>query len=449
MRRRCFVVFSVLLASCGAVDPRPEQDEARGLIQDATGEAQVYDPEKGVLTDAEVEVILVDGLGIGEATGLALLNNRRLQAGFARLGVGKAELVQAGLLRNPSLSLGFLLSSGGGSPRLTLDLAQSVVELWEIPRREALARAELAQDVLELSRSAAELVVDVRVAYLEAVAARELVSTTRDGQALAQRWLEAILARVALGVATEADAALARTESAQTELVALQAVLAEAGAKRDLAALLSLERDLAPVELSDQVPAPDDPLGERETLVERALATRLDLRVSEQAVESARARLELEQRRLLPALELTLSAERPELGNKPGLLIGPGASLELPVFDMNRARTSAAIHELEARTKEHAALLAEVAQAVRSAADRDAAAARAARHVERVLLPQAEHGHDLAQRARELGSVTVLAALESQRAVLAARERLVRSRLDAALARVELERALGAPIARG
>ena len=446
MRRRFSLLFLVLPVGCGTVDPRPEQEEVRRFIRDSTGEADVFDPQHDSVTEAEIEDVLADGLLLAEATRLALLNNRRLQAGFSRLGVGKAELVQAGLLRNPSLSLGFLLPSGGGGSKLTFELAQSVVELWELPRREALARAELAQDVLELSRFAAELVVDVRVTYLQAVAARELIATARAGQELAQRSLESILALVAGGVATEADAALARTAAAQTELVFLQTVLAEAGAKRALAALLSLERDLAPVELSDPLPEPDDALGEREMLVERARTARLDLRVSEQAQEAARARLELEQSRFLPGLDLTLSAERPELGNEPDLLIGPGASVVLPVFDTNRARESAARYELEARGKEHDALLAEVVQAVRTAADRDAAAARTARHVERELLPHAEHSHDLAQRSLALGSVTVLATLEGQRAVLAARESLVRSRLEAALAQVELERALGAPL---
>ena len=448
MRRRFFVLFLALPAGCGTVDPRPEQDEARRFIRDSTGEAEVFDPQHEVVTEAEIENGLADGLLLAEATRLALLNNRRLQAGFARLGVGKAELVQSGLLRNPSLSFGFLLPSGGGGSKLTLDLAQSVAELWQLPRREALARAELAQDVLELSRFAAELVVDVRVAYLQAVAARELIATAREGRELAQRSLESILALVAGGVATEADASLARTAAAQAELASLQAVLAAAGAKRELAALLSLERDLALVELLDPLPEPDDAADERETLVERARAARLDLRVSQQALESARARLALEQRRFLPALDLTLSAERPELGNEPDLLIGPGASVVLPVFDTNRARVRAASYELEARSKEHDALLAEVGQAVRAAADRDAAAARAARHVQHQLLPQAERGHDLAQRAMALGSVTVLATLEGQRAVLAARESLVRSRLEAALAHVELERALGAPLRR-
>ncbi len=442
-----------VLASCGAVDPRPEQAEARRTILATTGVSEVYDPERGVLTEAELEAFLEGGLGLDEALRLALLNNRRLQAGFARLGVGKAELVQAGLLTNPSLGLAFLLPSGGGSPQWTLDLAQSVVELWQLPRREAVARAELARDVVELSRFAGTLVADVRVAYVEAVAARELARVAVDGRDLARAGLEAARLRAEAGVASATEVAQVRSAAAVAEHDTLRAQLAESGMTGALAALLSLACDPGVLTLTEPIPEPDGALdhalGDSEALVERSRLTRLDLRASEQALEAARAQLGLEHAQRLPALDVTLSAERPELGNEPDLLLGPGVSVELPVFDSNRAQSAAARYELEARTKEHEALLAESAQAVRAAADRARAAAAAARHVERESLPAAEQGYAIAREAYELASVTTLAVLESQRALLAAREALVRGRLEVALTRIELERALGAPLVAG
>jgi cobalt-zinc-cadmium efflux system outer membrane protein len=49
--------------------------------------------------------VLAGGLELDEALRLAPLNNRHLQAEFAALGVARADLVQAGLLRNPSASV--------------------------------------------------------------------------------------------------------------------------------------------------------------------------------------------------------------------------------------------------------------------------------------------------------------------------------------------------------
>ena len=54
---------------------------------------------------AEVDQLLKQPLGADEAVQLALLNNRGLQASFAELGISEADLVQAGRLPNPRLSL--------------------------------------------------------------------------------------------------------------------------------------------------------------------------------------------------------------------------------------------------------------------------------------------------------------------------------------------------------
>ena len=49
----------------------------------------------------EVRALLHDTLTADGAIQVALLNNRNLQALYAELGVAQADLVQAGLLKNP------------------------------------------------------------------------------------------------------------------------------------------------------------------------------------------------------------------------------------------------------------------------------------------------------------------------------------------------------------
>ena len=51
--------------------------------------------------DQEVRALLHDTLTVDGAIQVALLNNRNLQALYAELGVAQADLVQAGLLKNP------------------------------------------------------------------------------------------------------------------------------------------------------------------------------------------------------------------------------------------------------------------------------------------------------------------------------------------------------------
>ena len=152
------VGFVLSVAWCATVDPTPDYELAKQEIRATTGEEVVHGPDEPVLSGEEIGTMLADGLGLDEATRLALLNNRRIQAGFLALGVARADYVQAGLLENPSLSLAFLFPDGGGRVRWTADLVGSVTEIWQIPSRQACAQAGIDQRILELSRFAGELV---------------------------------------------------------------------------------------------------------------------------------------------------------------------------------------------------------------------------------------------------------------------------------------------------
>jgi cobalt-zinc-cadmium efflux system outer membrane protein len=444
--RRTGALALLLAAGCEGVDPRPDYDAARAEVRATTGAGELHDPDAPILSDAELAAALADGLGLAEATRLALLNNRRLQAGFLAIGVARADYVQAGLLANPSLSLAFLFPSAGGRVRWTADVLGSVADIWQLPSRRALAQAGVELRILELSRFAGELVADTRVAYLESVAAREGRSIAATNLELARRSLDGVRVQMEAGVATRTDEGLAESLYLRAELAVRTAERAEVVTARRLAALLSLRDDVLPVALTDPLSAPSAPEVEREALVATSLTVRPDLRASERAVATAEERVALERKRRFPDVALGASAERPEAGSSSDLLVGPAATVELPLADRNHAQVARAELELAQRRKEHEALLAESGQAVRAAFDRAEVAARAATFARAELVPQAERNAALAARAYELGDTTVLTLLQAQQAALEARRTEIDARLEAALARIELERAAGAPL---
>jgi cobalt-zinc-cadmium efflux system outer membrane protein len=435
------------LAGCATVDPRPDYERARDEIRSSTGEVDIFDPEGPALPAEEIQAMLSDGLGLEEATRLALLDNRRLQAGFMALGVARSEYVQAGLLKNPSLSLAFLFPDAGGRARWTADLAGSVSEIWEIPLRKDVAQARLDQRILELSRFAGELVAATKEAYFEGVAAREARSIARANADLARRSLAAVRRQVEEGTATKSDESLAESFASSAELSVHRAEREEISAKRRLAALLSFEEDLLDVALTDSLPGPSWPGLEREALVQRSVHARPDLRAAARAVAAAEEQVALERRRVVPGLAACLSAERPEGGSSADFLLGPGATVEIPLFDQNQAQLSRAEFRLAELTKEHAALMSEITQEMRAAADSASIAARAAAFAQEELIPQAERSAALAQRAYELGDTIVLSFLQSQRTLLEARRIGIDALLEAARANIALERAIGVPLA--
>lgn len=437
-------LLTLAFAGCASVDPRPDYARAQQAIRATTGVTEVHDPDAPVLTGAEIGALLADGLGLDEAAQLALLNNRRLQAGFLGLGVARAEFVQAGLLQNPSLSLAFLFPDTGGRAQWTADLLGNVAEIWQLPARQALAQAGLEQRVLELSRFAGELVAATRAAYFESVTARAARAISGTNLELARRSQEAVRRQIEAGVASRADESLAVSLALAAELSHQRVEREDVSATRRLAGLLSLEDDLLSVTLTDELPEPSALGLEREALVAESLAVRPDLRASERAVAAAEERVALERKRRFPEVSAGLSAERPEGGGSTDLLLGPAAALELPLFDQNQAQVSRAEFELAQRRKEHEALVAEASQEVRAALDRAEVAARAAAFARDELVPQAERSAALAEKAYELGDTTVLALLQARRTVLEARATGLEALLESALARTELERATGA-----
>src|SRR4051812_29027480 len=61
-----------------------------------------------------VETLLRATLTADRAVQIALLNNRNLQATFEEIGVAKADLLEAGLLKNPSFDASVRFPDGGG-----------------------------------------------------------------------------------------------------------------------------------------------------------------------------------------------------------------------------------------------------------------------------------------------------------------------------------------------
>ena len=97
------VSLAGLLVGCSSVDPAAAFPDVQALAQERVGARLHW--IRGTPEDAEVDrkvrELLSTPLSVEAAVQIALLNNRMLQATYEELGVAQAELVQAGLLKNP------------------------------------------------------------------------------------------------------------------------------------------------------------------------------------------------------------------------------------------------------------------------------------------------------------------------------------------------------------
>ena len=131
-------VLLVGLTGCASVNLNAGFSEVGAAIEERAATTIVWN--RGTELDSEAAETLRALLGkrftAGEAVQIAMLNNRDLQAIYSDLGVAQADLVQAGLFRNPILDAAVLFPLSGVRP----DLQLSVVISFSSPRKSLPAR---------------------------------------------------------------------------------------------------------------------------------------------------------------------------------------------------------------------------------------------------------------------------------------------------------------------
>jgi cobalt-zinc-cadmium efflux system outer membrane protein len=473
------VVGIAATAGCATVNPRLDYERVGQLVAETTGQESLYQPGDNEWIAERLDDLLRDGITVDEAVQVCLLNNPTLQAAFMDIGMARADVVQSGLLSNPSLGIALQFPSGGGLANLESGLAQNIADLWQIPIRKRAAERSLDQAILAVARQAADLAADTKVAYYEAVGADERLRISRENLVVASNLLELALTRQQAGAANELDVNLSRGLALDAELEVEAARLAAAEGRRNLATLLGVTTDAGELALLDPLPEipPAAPAAHR--LLEVARAQRLDIRSARQAVYAAEARLREEYRSVFPTIELGVALERGERRRSDGgrdlfadtarasiangrltapaieprsqrrkhtdFIIGPSLDVELPIFDQNQAQIAKAQYAYEQASRMLEALDRAVAQEVRSAIDRTVTASKLVRMVRNRSIPLAQSNLDLSREAYRAGRASFLSVLEAQRFFLETRSKYVGAAQTAATAIPELERTIGLP----
>src|SRR5512139_2987987 len=125
-------------------------------VQDGTGHP-IRPPGERPDAAPPPGVVLGDGVTEDEAVSCSLWNNAQLAADLAGLGIAKANLIEAGQFRNPTLQMLFPV----GPKPFELTLAIPIEQFWQRPRRVKAAQAQwdqvaasLVQNGLDTARAA-------------------------------------------------------------------------------------------------------------------------------------------------------------------------------------------------------------------------------------------------------------------------------------------------------
>src|SRR6185436_7499592 len=183
---------------------------------------------------------------------IALWNNPAFQVEMTALGLARADLVEAGQLRNPSLTLIFPFST-----RILEAVANWPFEaLWQRPKRVAAAKLELERVGETLVSRALDLVRDVRLTYAEYAAARTRAAIA-EGIVQERREIAVIVnARLRAGDISELETSASVVDARMAEEQAARFTREAELAQERLRGLLGFDNDSPALKLI----APPPPL---------------------------------------------------------------------------------------------------------------------------------------------------------------------------------------------
>ena len=435
------LAFALALAGCASLSPQPPADEVSSLLE-SRGAVAVDWSAVGAPADERraLSEWLDKPMTLDAALRVAMLQSPSLREEYGRLGLARAEVLEAVQLENPRLSLSRLSVDGGGHNR-TAGLSLPLVDLLVLPARARLAAADYERARLDVAGSVLGIAADVEAAWYAYVAARQVAAmrgAVAEGSAasaeLAQRFFDA-------GNISELQLRQEQAIASEARIDALRA-RADAGRHRlELNTLLGLSGPAAQWEVSENLPLPvpreDDPA----QLVQLARDGNLELLAARQEAQVLADALGLTRTlRWLGSSEIGYEREEEADGKR---LRGPHLSLELPVFNQGQAKMARAQAQLAGALArvQRAELSSE--NAVRLGAEAVSALREVVALHRDALVPQRE---DIVARQQERQNFMLIGVFELVQAKVAeydAYQAYLEAVRDYWLARVELSRAVG------
>lgn len=423
------VLVALLGSGCASRPPFDPHATVAALRQRTGAEARV----DGVLpASVPAGVRIDDGVSAEEVVAVALWNNAAFQVSASDLGFARADLLEAGVLTNPVLSLLF----PAGPKQFEATLRLPIELLWERPRRVAAARLALDAAAQGLVQAGLDLVMSVRLAYVDLALAIDRERIAGEAAALFARIDALTESRRAAGDISNLEAATASIDAVRAAQDAHRAGQDVLLARQRLLLLMGQPIDAPPFTLTPSAPVECGPQAD---LLREALVARPDLRAAEIGVEAAAARLGWERSRIL-ALTAVLDANG---HGQQGFEMGPGLDLGLPVFNRNQGPRARADAQLRRAAATYASLQQQVGLDIGQAALLlDQARESLKTWSDGIVVPLQDTVAQAEQAYRD-GDVSYLLVLENTRRLVEAQTRARDLLADQQRARARLERAVG------
>jgi cobalt-zinc-cadmium efflux system outer membrane protein len=431
--RRVIALLGILAsAGCAARSPY-DRIYVSATIEKRTGHSldPAMKPGEAALPPG---VSLEDGLTEDEAVAVALWNNARFRTNLAELALARAGLVEAGLLPNPLVSFLRLFGVKGTEAYVLWPLDA----LWQRPKKVAAAKFDVERTASRLIQEALNLSRDALVAYADLALAQSVAKIAEDEVRLRDETAAIAAARLRAGDISGLEESAARVEAFRAKESARRAARDVATARTRFAAILGWG-ELTPNFSLSPGQSPGAAEAALPELLEKAFASRPDLRAAQLEIEAAGARLGWEKSRIV---KLTATLESKEKGEA-GAFIGPSGKVEIPLFNRNEGGQARARAEMERAAQNYFAVRERISSEVKEASVRLEAGRAALTLLRDQVVPAASEAAVRAKKAYAVGEESYLFALEAERQLLDARRRDAEATAEVRRADAELRRGVG------
>ncbi len=413
-----WIIASLLfLSGCMSVALDAGFEDVRATVEDRTTLKVFWnngtDLDKQVAQ--EIASLLENRLTADEAVQIALLNNRELQALYSELGVAQADLVQAGLFRNPIFDAAVTFpTSGGGKPDLELSAVMNFLDIFYVPLRRRVAAARFDEVKTRVAGSVLDFAARVRTAFFLHQANEQLLELRQSILQALGASFEVAKRLSEAGNITDLDYARERVLLEAAKLALRSAEVAVRQSREELNILMGLWGKDTQWQSDERLPDPPDEPIQTEDLERIALTRSMDLLNARQQIMVAGNQLGFNRwTALVPELHAGPLGEREEGSWE----VGPTLEFPLPLFDQGQARIGRAVAELRRAQQQYYALGVQVRGTARALRDRVEGARDRVLYYRDVLLPLRERIVNEAQlqyNAMQLSPFELLRAKEQQ-----------------------------------
>ena len=402
-------VLILLLAGCAVKSPYNRSYVSKGINERTNHElGQISKPGEFHLPDG---VSLDDGLSEDEAVAVALWNNAQFQADLAALGFARADLIEADMLANPVFSILFPI----GPKALEMGLDVPIDSIWQRPRRLAAAKLDAHSLSENLIEHGLALIRDVQTTYADLWSAQERIHLAEQDAQLRVQMAELAQGLLKAGDISELTASAAYVDSLQAADIVKVFSEEAAVSRHHLNALLGLISDDAMFDItpSDITPGAEVSI---DKLLETAFAARPDLRAAELDIEAAGERLGWEKSKIYNFIAIIDAKDVGE--DSP--TVGPGFSIDIPIFNQNQGQIARAKAELEQAARQYEVVRQNIILQVRQAHSQYISAHEEFELWNSRIVPSLETTLERTRKSFDVGELPYISVLQARQILIEA-----------------------------